>query len=1255
MRKTLGAVRSSIEQFINSLNLGMRAKLIIIFVIIKVIPLILLTIMAWHQAKVLGKELNQRTRELTVNANSALLNMGKIAVNDSVKALNNFATDDIERISTDMARSVADFLYQRDSDILYAASLDPDETAYRLFAESRRGTLVKPGKWELSEDGKSWVPADPPGTAGTVVSSNHENDTNFRYRPPDSYETESRPLYLEMTFVDAEGNERIKVTTSPRMDKRLKNVADRRNTYVKAETYFAELKKLKPGEIYVSDVIGAYVPSRLIGMYNPENAAALGLPFTPEEEAYAGEENPLGKRFQGIIRWAAPVVKGRNITGYVTFALDHDHIMEFTDHATPMQERYTELASAYEGNYAFIWDYKCRSICHPRHHSIVGYNPETGEPEIPWLEETVYNDWQASGKPYTEFIKDYPTFVNQSRNKKPAAALTAAGLVGLDGRYLNHAPQCTGWFDLTSEGGSGSFLILWSGLWKLTTAAAIPYYTGHYGESKRGFGFVAIGAGFEDFERPARETEAILNNVIAETDRNLARAASETTRAIDGNLYSTAVKLAVSAGMMILLVVFIAIWMASVFTRSVTRLISGISRFRSGERGFRFNAPVKDEIGTLADSFDEMADSLVEGDRGPIVITDISGRVIYANEAGVAISHFSFDEMLARNYREVSIYPPDSPYDPVAALKAGKETEIFHDVRTGRHYKGNATYLTNREGEKIGFIITSSDVTEIIEEQRKIAEQKNLLDRIFSSSPDIIWYQNAERKILAANPRYASMFGITPEEIIGRSVTELLSSDRFSFADAKDREAITSRKPFYFEDRQVFADGHLEVLDTVLTPIFDETGKLIGLLGFGRDVSARVLIEDELRHTQEELEEAVRSAQRANEHKGDFLARMSHEIRTPMNAIIGMTGIVKKKLAETENIPKEVMGNIGQIEVSSRHLLGLLNDILDISKIEAGKIELSEEATDFLKLAETVVAIIRPRCEEKNIVFETRFDISGKTSFITDPLRLRQVLINLLGNAVKFTPAEGKIEFTITEGERLDGKVLFNFSVRDNGIGIPEESLAMLFRPFEQTNNSIARKYGGTGLGLAISRSIVQMFGGDITVKSREGEGSEFGFTVWFTPAENEPEKETPVGDARNLLAGRRALLVDDVEINRIIAVNLLEYTGITIDEAEDGEDALRIFGASPGYTYDIIYMDVQMPKMDGYEAAAAIRKLERDDAKTVPIVALTANAFREDIEKAMASGMNAHLAKPMDNEKVLEVTIRLLGTGHAEKQKQAK
>ncbi|MDR0628623.1 MAG: response regulator, partial [Treponema sp.] len=934
------------------------------------------------------------------------------------------------------------------------------------------------------------------------------------------------------------------------------------------------------------------------------------------------------------------------ITGYVTLALDHDHLMEFTDHSTPMNERYTELPSAYEGNYAFIWDYKCRNICHPRHHSIVGYNPETGEPEVPWLEESIYDAWQKSGKSFTGFIKDQPVFVEQSRDKKPAAALTEAGLVGLDGRYLNHAPQCTGWFDLTREGGSGSFLILWSGLWKLTTAATIPYYTGHYGQSKRGFGFVAIGAGFEDFERPARETEAVLKKEISSANESLIKSAADTQRAIAGNLWNTASKLAVSAGIMIILVVLLAIWMASTFTRSITRMIAGISRFRSGERHFRFNSPVKDEMGVLADSFDDMADSLVASDRGPLVITDMDYRIIFANDAGLLALGGSVENLqsiLGKSYNDVSIYPPGSVYDPIAALQEGREADIFYERKMNCYFKGNATYLTGKEGEKIGYVITSTDVSEIIEDQKATAEQKTLLDTICASSPDLIWYENAQGRLLAVNPRYAALFGKNPDELIGLDAKQVIPPEYFAVFNENNRHAVESRRPYYVEEKLTFADGHKETLDTVLTPIFDTEGNFAGILGFGRDVSARVSIENKLRKTQLELEKAVLEANQANQHKGDFLARMSHEIRTPMNAIIGMTNIVKKQLKE-HNAPEEIKVNLSQIEASSQHLLGLLNDILDISKIEAGKIELSQEAVDMLKLADTVVSIIRPRCEEKNITFNIRFTIPPPTFFTGDSLRIRQVLINLLGNAVKFTPEYGSIDFVIEQREVRNGRALLFFSVKDSGIGISGESMALLFKPFEQTSDKISKRYGGTGLGLAISQNIVQLFGGEITVQSKPGEGSVFSFGIWL-PEIADGEEETAIPeDATGGLAGKRALLVDDVPINRIIVINLLEYTGLAVDEADDGLAALNIFRNSPEYTYDIIYMDVQMPNMDGYETAAAIRALDRKDAKTIPIVALTANAFKEDIDKALENGMNAHLAKPMETDKVLGVTFRLLG-----------
>jgi signal transduction histidine kinase/HAMP domain-containing protein/ActR/RegA family two-component response regulator len=767
------------------------------------------------------------------------------------------------------------------------------------------------------------------------------------------------------------------------------------------------------------------------------------------------------------------------------------------------------MPSAFEGNYAFIWDYRCRSICHPRHHSIVGFNPETGEPEVPWLEDRIYNEWQASGLPYREFIKGVPVFEAQSRSRKPAPELTAAGLVGLDGRYLNNAPQCTGWFDLTREGGSGSFLILWSGIWKPNSAATIPYYTGRYGASKRGFGFVAIGAGLEDFQRPALATKAVLDSVLRQANQVLGNAAGEAGAAISKNLFNTTLSLAISAGLMIALVVLIAIWMASLFTNSITRLIAGISRFRAGERQFRFNAPVKDELGILADAFDEMADSLVAADRDLLVIITMEQRVIYINTSGLAMLDTSLDEVIGRPYAEVSFYPPDPLYNPINALHENRDAEILYLPDKERYVRGKATYLQDKDGTNIGYLITTSDLTEMVNQQK-------------------------------------------------------------------------------------------------------------------------------------ELEKAVTEANNANAHKGEFLARMSHEIRTPMNAIIGMTAIVKKELAGDTDDRETVMSNIAQIEVSSQHLLGLLNDILDVSKIEAGKIELSSEPTDLLRLANTVVTIIKPRCDEKNIAFATFFDLPPRINHLCDPLRLRQALINLLGNAVKFTGEMGTVSFSMVLAKRENGISWIDFSVKDTGIGIPEAALEHLFKPFEQVKG-ITQKYGGTGLGLVISKSIVELFGGDIEVISRVGEGSEFRFELTLEETAAEDDEEAAVENAAGTLKGMRALLVDDVAINRMIAGSILEETGIAIDEAEDGAAALELFKNSAPHYYNIIYMDIQMPHMDGYEAAVRIRGLDREDARTVPIVALTANAFKEDIDRAIASGMNAHLAKPMEPDKAVEVTLRLL------------
>jgi len=386
-----------------------------------------------------------------------------------------------------------------------------------------------------------------------------------------------------------------------------------------------------------------------------------------------------------------------------------------------------------------------------------------------------------------------------------------------------------------------------------------------------------------------------------------------------------------------------------------------------------------------------------------------------------------------------------------------------------------------------------------------------------------------------------------------------------------------------------------------------------------------------------ELELQTQAAQVASKSKSIFLATMSHEIRTPLNAIIGMAGIAKKSISE----PEKSLFSINQILSSSHHLLGILNDILDMSKIDAGKLELSLEPFSAKEAYAEVSGIIEQRCLEKNISFITNKDEFCDMILMGDKLRLNQILINLLGNAVKFTPEGGKIIFLVRVLEESNKKINLNFSVSDTGIGMTEDQLGKLFVPFEQTDSHVAAKFGGTGLGLSISQNLVGMMGGVIKVTSKPGEGANFNFSLNF----NKGEKtiETAAGYTMANLEGKKILLVEDIEINRIIVREMLSETGVEIEEAENGHVAVDVFNNTPVNYFDIIFMDVQMPVMGGYEATKQIRLLDRLDSKTVPIIAMTANAYKEDIEEALSSGMNSHIPKPLDADNVMAVLVKFV------------
>ncbi|MDD2971749.1 MAG: response regulator [Lachnospiraceae bacterium] len=381
---------------------------------------------------------------------------------------------------------------------------------------------------------------------------------------------------------------------------------------------------------------------------------------------------------------------------------------------------------------------------------------------------------------------------------------------------------------------------------------------------------------------------------------------------------------------------------------------------------------------------------------------------------------------------------------------------------------------------------------------------------------------------------------------------------------------------------------------------------------------------EQVRH-QKELEQALISAKQANLAKSDFLARMSHDIRTPMNAIIGMT-----ELAMYEANTPKTAEYLRSIDSSSHFLLGLINDILDLSKIESGKIKLLEEPFTLEEFRRSIETVILPLMEAKHIEFVMNLN-SDVNCIMTDKLRYTQIYFNLLSNAVKFTPVGGRIEFSCEHIPDRDGKYGICCTVRDNGIGMSDDFQKRLFEPFTQENRDSNSIEPGTGLGLAIVKNLVEAMGGSIKVSSTIGKGTEFVVEQYVFTAESDAEKEKLSDCFETDIFGTRILLVEDNHLNIVVATNLLERKGCIVELAANGKEAVQQFSQNAAFYYDAILMDVRMPVMGGLEATEQIRNMAKADAKSIPIIAMTADAFVEDQDKTQKAGMNAHLSKPID------------------------
>lgn len=638
-------------------------------------------------------------------------------------------------------------------------------------------------------------------------------------------------------------------------------------------------------------------------------------------------------------------------------------------------------------------------------------------------------------------------------------------------------------------------------------------------------------------------------------------------------------------------------------------------------------------------------------------------------------------------------------------------------------------------------------------QSRTIAQREKLFNLLSENIDDVFIIATTAGKIEYVSANAYRNTGIPSRDILADP--ELLYAALGEECGTWLKTQLTDGDNYGIVEKAAYEKNHDKKLKIRVYPVTDNMGRI-------EQHIAMISDETEAVARQQTLRDALEMARSANAAKSNFLAHMSHEIRTPMNAIIGMTTIAQSKLDDAFRVED----CLGKIMESSRHLLGLINDVLDMSKIEGGKMVISNEEFNLGNAVQSIVNLIQPQTQARQQHFKVVLRKVEVESLIGDSLRLNQVLINVLGNAIKFTPADGLIQLIIEKVEQKGASIRLRFSVKDSGVGMSEEALTRIFQPFEQASENTTAKYGGTGLGLAITKNLVSLMGGNITVVSEEGVGTEFRVELPFGLGdENDVKRESALpplhilmvdddlgacehaevllttrmdirmkyahnghdglklladaqeegdpfdiilvdwqmpemngceltreikklcgdkvkvvivssfdwapieeaaraagaagfipkpffatnmyesllaltkskkgGEAENKqeydFSGRHVLLVEDNEFNREIGEEFLEMVNATVDHAEDGQEAVDKFAASAPGLYDLILMDVQMPVMNGYEATRAIRRMSHPDAKTVPILAMTANAFNEDIAAAVECGMNGHIAKPID------------------------
>ncbi len=613
-----------------------------------------------------------------------------------------------------------------------------------------------------------------------------------------------------------------------------------------------------------------------------------------------------------------------------------------------------------------------------------------------------------------------------------------------------------------------------------------------------------------------------------------------------------------------------------------------------------------------------------------IMVTDKDERMVAWNPSTEKMLEMTKQDLFNKSVKD--LYPPHE-WNKIRAFRS-KRKGMLSDIET-QIYKRDGTLLDvivsmsvlkDNQGNVIGTIDIVNDITKQKMAERRIKESENKIRVILDNSAAAITLIDEQERIVSWNNYTIQLLGKTKKDLYLKHVSMLYPEEEWLKIRAANIRQTGSKH--HLETKVVRKDGKIIDVDLSINVLKDSNNKIIGSVGIMQDIT-------EQKRVKEALLQAKLVAEEANNSKSLFLANMSHEVRTPMSTVLGMID-----LTLDTDLNEEQRENLKTAKDAAENLLGLLNDILDLSRVESGKMRLETIEFNLPNVIKSICKALSVLAQNKNLELKLNIDHNVPELLLGDPVRIRQILVNLINNAIKFTH-KGYIETKVKAASVSEKNCELIFSVTDTGIGIPEDKHDLIFEVFTQADDSTTRRYGGTGLGLAICKRLVEMMGGHIWVKSKEGEGSTFSFTCSFKIAEKKAVRVTTPEDQQALEAGQKLteelfiLLAEDNLVNQKITVKLLEKRGWKVETVENGKDVLDRIGQK---SYDVILMDTHMPILDGLETTKIIREDEKKTGQHIPIIALTARVMEEDRQRCLKSGMDEYLPKPIDRKKMYEV-----------------